>query len=103
MDTAVWLSWSERKRMKILVRHFKTSEIGVRTMSGVSFNNRRLGAAQENEQAHSFFLMSIQGINNLREGPTVIDCANKHSDKLSGGSERGISKAVILQEKQTCI
>lgn len=51
--------------MKKLVRHNKTTEIGVKTMSGVTINHRRLCAAQENKQACSLFLVSIQGINNL--------------------------------------
>lgn len=70
---------------------------------GASFNNRRRGSAQGNERARSPYLVSIQGINNLREGQTAIRGANKHRDKLSGCCERGISKAVILKERQACI
>lgn len=85
-------------------RHIKTTEIRVRTMTGITFNNRRLRAAQGNEKTCTPFLVSIQGINNLRKGLTAIDSANKHRDKLSGGCEQGVSDAVFfLQKRQTSV
>lgn len=82
--------------MKKSVSHIKTTELGVRNMSTVTFNNQRLGAAQKNKGARSLFLVSIQGTYHLREGQTVINCANKQKDKLPGFGERGISKTLIL-------
>lgn len=81
--------------------HSKTAEVGVRNMAGISFNNRRLHRGTG--ELAALFLVSIQGINNLREGQTAIDGANKRWDKRSAGCERGISKPVILLGRHTLV